>query len=145
MRLLAAGGLGAQSLQIPAGEATPVGPTAQSFQGSLPTGEATGQTIDLSLDDAIERGLKTNLGMILSGTQTAAARGQRLSELQALLPEVDFKAQESLAQVDLPAQGLRIPGISEDYRAVRLYGRAGDAELVAGECGVAAQLHGGEA
>ena len=48
--------------------------------------------------------------MILSGTQTAAARGQRLSELQALLPEVDFKAQESLAQVDLPAEGLRIPG-----------------------------------
>ena len=107
----AAGGLGAQSLQIPASEATPVGPTAQSFQGSLTQGEATGQIIDLSLDDAIQRGLKTNLGIILSGTQTAAARGQRLSELQALLPEVDFKAQESLLQVDLPAQGLRIPGI----------------------------------
>ena len=111
LALLAAVGLGAQSLQIPAGEAAPVGPTAQSFQGSVPTGEATGQTLDLSLDDAIQRGLKTNLGVILSGTQTAAARGQRLSELQALLPEVDFKAQESLAQVDLPAQGLRIPGI----------------------------------
>ncbi len=109
--LLAAGGLGAQTLQIPAGEAAPVGPTAQSFQGSVPQGEATGQAIDLSLDDAIQRGLKTNLGVILSGTQTVAARGERLSELQALLPEVDFKAQESLAQVDLPAQGLRIPGI----------------------------------
>ena len=59
LAFLAVGGLGAQSLQIPAGEATPVGPTAQSFQGSLTAGEATGQTIDLSLDDAIQRGLKT--------------------------------------------------------------------------------------
>ena len=110
LALVAACGLGAQSLQIPSSSATPVGPTAQSFQGSVPAGEATGPTIDLSLDDAIQRGLKTNLGVILSGTQTEAARGQRLNELQALLPEVDFKAQESLAQVDLPAQGLRIPG-----------------------------------
>jgi len=48
--------------------------------------------------------------VILSGTQTQAARGQRLSELQALLPAVDFKAQENLMQVDLPAEGLRISG-----------------------------------
>jgi len=74
------------------------------------TGEATEDTIGLSLDDAIERGLKTNLGVILSGTQTQAARGERLSELQALLPEVNFKAQETLTQLDLPAQGLRIAG-----------------------------------
>ena len=40
----------------------------------------------------------------------AGARGQRLSDLQALLPEVDFKAQESVAEVDLAAEGLRIPG-----------------------------------
>jgi outer membrane protein TolC len=66
--------------------------------------------MDLSLDDAIQRGLKTNLGVILSGTQTTAARGQRLTELQSLLPSVDFKASETVTQVDLPAQGLRIPG-----------------------------------
>ncbi len=49
--------------------------------------------------------------MILNGTQVAGARGQRLSELQNLLPEVDFKAQEDVAQVNLAAEGLRIPGI----------------------------------
>ncbi len=76
----------------------------------MPTGEATAQPIGLSLDDAIQRGLKANLGVILSGTQTTAARGQRLTELQSLLPSVDFKATETLTQVDLPAQGLRIPG-----------------------------------
>lgn len=77
----------------------------------MPTGEATAQSIQLSLDEAIQRGLRANLGVILSGTQTAAARGQRLSELQSLLPSVDFNAQETLTQVDLPAQGLRIPGV----------------------------------
>lgn len=97
---------GAQTVSVP----NQTAPTAGSFQGSVPTGEATTQTIDLSLDDAIQRGLKANLGVILSGTQTAAARGQRLTELQNLLPAVDFKASETVTQVDLPAQGLRIPG-----------------------------------
>ncbi len=106
LAVLAAGG--AQTLNVQAPATT--GQTASSFQGSVTTGEASPQPIELSLDEAIERGLKTNLGVILSGTQTAAARGERLSELQALLPEVDFRAQESLMQVDLPAEGLRIPG-----------------------------------
>lgn len=86
------------------------GPTAQSFQGSVAQGEASAQPLDLSLDDAMQRGLRNNLGIILNGTQVAGARGQRLSDLQALLPEVDFKAQESVAEVDLAAEGLRIPG-----------------------------------
>ncbi|HEV2472057.1 MAG TPA: hypothetical protein VGS41_05285, partial [Chthonomonadales bacterium] len=97
--------------QLPAqltGQST--GPTAQSFQGSVASGQATGQAIDLSLDEAIQRGLKNNLGAILSGTQTASARAQRLSDLQPLLPDVEFNAHEAVSQVDLAAQGLRIPG-----------------------------------
>ena len=66
--------------------------------------------MDLSLDDAIQRGVKNNLGAILSGTQTAAAKAQRLSQLQPLLPDVEFNAREAEMQVDLAAQGLRIPG-----------------------------------
>lgn len=84
--------------------------TASTFQGSVEQGETTSKVLELSLDDAIERGLRNNLGVILSGTQTAAARGERLSQLQALLPEVDLSAKESLMQTDLPAEGLRIPG-----------------------------------
>lgn len=88
----------------------PSGPTAASFAGSVPTGHASAQPIDLSLDDAIRRGLQNNLGIILSATQTQQARGQRLSQLQSLLPSVTFNAQEAVSQVDLAAQGLRIPG-----------------------------------
>ena len=86
------------------------GPTAQSYQGSVTAGEASAQPIDLSLDEAMERGLKNNLGVILSNTQTVAARGQRMSQLQSLLPEVDFSAKEAALEVDLAAEGLRIPG-----------------------------------
>ena len=88
-----------------------MGPTASSFQGSVTKGEASAETIDLSLDDAIRRGLQANLGIILSGAQTAAMRAERLSQLQSLLPSVDFAAKEAEMQTDLPAQGLRIPGI----------------------------------
>jgi len=99
----------AQSSAIPAPTA-PSPPTATDFQGSVSKGQASAQTIDLSLDDAIQRGLQTNLGMILSATQTAGARAERLSQLQSLLPGIDFTAKETASQVDLPAEGLRIPG-----------------------------------
>ena len=97
--------------QLPAtvpGQAT--GPTAASFQGGVTSGKATRETLGLTLDDAIQRGLKNNLGRILSGTQTASARAQQLSQLQPLLPDLEFNAHEALMQVDLAAQGLRIPG-----------------------------------
>ncbi len=106
-------GGGSSSPSLPAGLAAPTAAQAgpSSFQGSVPAGEATAQTIDLTLDDAIQRGLRNNLGVILSGTQTATAKAQRLSQLQALLPDVEGSIKESMAQVDLAAEGLRIPGI----------------------------------
>ena len=102
-------GLAAQTAPVPPSPA-PGPPPAVSFQGSVPKGQATDGVIDLSLDDAIARGLEANLGIILSGTQTAGARAARLSQLQSLLPAVDFNATEAEMQSDLPAQGLRLPG-----------------------------------
>jgi len=99
----------AQSSAIPPPTA-PSPPTSADYQGSVTKGAASAQTIDLSLDDAIQRGLQSNLGIILSGTNTAGARAARLSQLQSLLPGVDFTAKEAASQVDLPAEGLRIPG-----------------------------------
>jgi outer membrane protein TolC len=106
---LACGGAAAQTAVIPQ-PPLPSPPTATSFQGSVSKGQASPQPIDLSLDDAIQRGLQANLGVILSGTQTAGARAERLSQLQSLLPSVDFTAKEAEMQTDLPAEGLRIPG-----------------------------------
>src|SRR4051794_12765135 len=97
----------------PAAQAAPAAPTAptaaqaspSSFQGSVAAGEVSPQPLDLTLDDAIQRGLRNNLGVILSSTQTSAVRGQRLSQLQTLLPSVDADFKQAVAQVDLAAQG----------------------------------------
>jgi outer membrane protein TolC len=84
--------------------------TASPFHGSVATGQVSAQPVNLTLDEAVQRGLTANLGIILSVAQTAAARGERLSQLQALLPSVDASAKETVMQLDLPAEGLRIPG-----------------------------------
>jgi outer membrane protein TolC len=122
--LLAACGLAGQQITGIA-PAQAAGPTAQSFQGSMTADEASGQVLDLTLDDAIQRGLKNNLGVILSATQTASARGQRLSQLQSLLPSIDGTIKDTVMQADLAAEGLRIPGFPtiigpfgyQDFRA----------------------------
>jgi outer membrane protein TolC len=100
---------GGQALPSPASQSS--GVSATSYQGGVPQGEVSSQTLDLSLDDAIQRGLRNNLGLILSGTQTSAARGQRLSQLQTLLPDVEGNWKEAVQQVDLAAFGLRGPGL----------------------------------
>jgi outer membrane protein TolC len=89
----------------------PVVTPAQSrspFQGSVVTGQAQAQPLALTLDDAVQRGLRSNLGILLSSSQAAAARGQQVAQLQSLLPTVDFAAKETVMQVDLPSEGMRL-------------------------------------
>src|SRR5208283_1029998 len=96
--LLSLGGAAAQA-PSPTGQAP--APSGNPYQGSVATGEVSAQAVDLSLDEAIQRGLKANLGVILSSAQATGARGQRLSQLQALLPSVNANIQETLMQTDL--------------------------------------------
>src|SRR5215470_3981968 len=54
---------------------TAPGVTTQGpFQGSVPTGKATGTTLALTIKDAVDRALKYNLGVIQSDQNTRAAR-----------------------------------------------------------------------
>ena len=57
------------------------------FAASVPAKLVPG-IIPLSLQDAIDRGLKQNLGLLLSNADIRAARGQRWEQLSALLPHV---------------------------------------------------------
>jgi outer membrane protein TolC len=86
-------------------------PTQSSFQGSVIEGKATGTTLDLSLDDAIRRGLRTNLGIILQTSTQQNANGQRLQQLQSLLPTINAAATITVQQVNLAAYGLKFPGL----------------------------------
>jgi outer membrane protein TolC len=83
-----------------------------SFKGSLIAGKSTGTNLPLSLDDAIQRGLKQNLGLILSASSAQSANGQRLQQLQQLLPTITASGSVEVEQVDLATFGLSIPGLN---------------------------------
>ena len=86
-------------------------PTQSSFKGSLISGKNTGGVLALTLEDAIGRGLRQNLGAILEGTAAQAANGQRLEQLQQLLPTITAGASLAVQQVNLAAFGLKFKGI----------------------------------
>ena len=83
-----------------------------SFKGSLIDGKSTGTNLPLSIDDAMSRGLKQNLGLILQGASAQSANGARLEQLQQLLPTVSAQVSYTVEQVDLAAFGLKIPNFN---------------------------------
>ncbi len=92
-------------------------PSAQATQaqnpylGSVPQ-KATGQTIRLSLRDAIERGLRYNLGLIESNQASADVRAGRLGALAALLPQVSADGRQAFENISLKEIGLKLPPIA---------------------------------
>jgi outer membrane protein TolC len=85
--------------------------SSDSFNGSAaPDAKVVPGELPLSLDDAVARGLRFNLGLILTDQNQLSARSTRLAQLQALLPTITASAKEAESQVNLQAEGLRIPG-----------------------------------
>jgi outer membrane protein TolC len=83
-------------------------PGSQSpFTGSEPEGKATPEVLQLSLQEAIDRGLRNNLGLLLSGDQTIMARGERWKQLSNLLPNLSARVQEDAQNLDLAALGFQ--------------------------------------
>jgi len=83
---------------------------SDSYQGSVADGKLVPGVLPLSLDDAIQRALRHNLGLILSSQNQLSARATQLSQLQDLLPTVTGNIKESDQETDLQAEGLRISG-----------------------------------
>src|SRR5580658_11243378 len=97
---------------LPAQNSAPVPsislPGSQSpFTGSEPEGKATPEVLQLGLQDAIDRGLRNNLGLLLSGDQTTMARGERWKELSDLLPNLSARVQEDAQTQSLAALGFK--------------------------------------
>ena len=83
-------------------------PGSQSpFTGSEPEGKATSEVLPLNLQEAIDRGLRNNLGLLLSGDQTIMARGERWKELSNLLPNLSARVQEDVQTQSLTALGFK--------------------------------------
>ncbi|MFZ3214639.1 MAG: TolC family protein [Candidatus Acidiferrales bacterium] len=87
------------------GNSGPAAPQAQSsFQGSVP-GKLEPGVVPISLQDAINRGLKANLGLLLSEQDIGSARGERWRKLSSLLPNVTTTSYVDGSQVDLAEFG----------------------------------------
>ncbi|MGA8270711.1 MAG: TolC family protein, partial [Candidatus Sulfotelmatobacter sp.] len=83
-------------------------PGSQSpFTGSDPESKVTPEVIQLDFREAIERGLRNNLGLLLAGDQTIAARGERWKELSNLLPDLEARLQEDVQTESLTALGFK--------------------------------------
>lgn len=78
------------------------------FQGSVPTGAVTENSLTLTLDDAIQRGLKSNLGVLERDSYSKEERAERIRALSALLPQITGSVSESVEQSNLQSFGLNI-------------------------------------
>ncbi len=80
----------------------------QTFRGSVPQGQASATPIPLSLGQAIDRGLKANLGLLTSDEASRESRAQRLRALAGLLPRVNGQISETEQQINLQATGFLV-------------------------------------
>jgi outer membrane protein TolC len=82
------------------------------YLGSVPTGAPTGTVLQLSLSEALDRGLKHNLGLIECDVATRTTQAERLRSLNELLPNVNASISQTLEQLNLRALGFKfnLPG-----------------------------------
>jgi len=88
-------------------------PVQGSYTGSVPSQLVPG-VLPLSLQDAIDRGLKQNLGLLLASSDVNSASGQRWQALSAILPHISASPYIDTSQVDLAEFGFSFsfPGVT---------------------------------
>jgi outer membrane protein TolC len=81
------------------------------YLGGVPAGKLSATPVALSLEDAVARGLKQNLGGVLATDVVTDARGQRWQALSELLPNVVTDSGFGVHQINVKAAfGLTIHG-----------------------------------
>jgi outer membrane protein TolC len=84
-----------------------------TFQGGVPSGQVSAEEMLLTLTDTISRGLRSNLGAILSGSAVELAQGVHREARSELLPQVRLSSSESRQKINLAAYGFSTPGTSD--------------------------------
>lgn len=102
---------------------------SDQFHGSVATGTASGAPLKLTLQDAIDRALKANLGLLVRGSDSSAARADRLRTLSALLPNVSAALAQTETQINLAVYGFHFSGVPSivgpfSYTDVRAFANA---------------------
>ena len=89
-------------------------PQQTPFLGSVPTDQISAQPISLSLQDAVNRGLEHNLGVLIAEQGHQYAEGSRWKALSDLLPNFRTETYESSQKINLATFGFTsIPGVPQ--------------------------------
>ena len=89
---------------------------ANPYFGSVTAHPVTGDTLKLSLDEAIAMGLKNNLGLKEAEASEKALLGEKNEALQQFLPTITLTGATGVYQHDLAALGFG-PGVIGDFSA----------------------------
>jgi outer membrane protein TolC len=84
-----------------------------ALMGGVPAGQATSDVLPVTLSDAIARGLKQNLGIVLSEQAVRSAAGTRWQALSGLLPTAVVHLSQAREEINLEEYGFPVaPGQS---------------------------------
>ncbi len=75
------------------------------YNGSVPDKDSLSGSITLTIEEAVRRGLVTNLGVVGADTASIQARAQRLQARSALLPNINGSVSENAQKVNLAVEG----------------------------------------
>src|SRR5215472_15115011 len=86
-------------------------PSQNPYLGGVPKGTANPLALPLSLEESVARGLRQNLGGLLSSDAVSGTRGERWRALSALLPNLTTATSFGVRQNDLKATiGVNVSG-----------------------------------
>ena len=95
-----------QSAPIPSGSSAVIQlQVPGAFAGSIRSTDIVPEAFELTLDEAVRRGLQANLGIVGSSYALEGAKAQRAEALSSLLPNIRASVAENAAKVDLAAEG----------------------------------------
>lgn len=80
------------------------------YSGSISNEKPVPGVVPLTLLDAINRGLKYNLGLYTVQTTQQTVHGARLKALADVLPNLNARATDTIQQINLATFGLSVPG-----------------------------------
>ena len=138
--LLLTSGLAVAQSQIPGLTSLPsaeqvIQRSQDPYSGSIPQGKVGPEPVELTIEDALDRGLKYNLGLYLSERATDETRAARLRALSDLMPVLNGGFTEEEQKINLKAFGFNFPGFPTSV------GPFGLAELQAGGTWTPLNLH----
>ena len=97
---------------------------ANPFFGSVTVKPATGDLLNLSLDEAIQRGLENNLGLREAESGEKILQGEKDQALQQFLPTITLTGDTGVHQYNLAALGFS-PGVAAKFSSLMPPGTSG--------------------